>query len=119
MHPAVGYSGGIVTSSDGISWQNRASRTDISFRCIAYGNGKYVAMGTSLPSRPAMIAHLTDGISWTYSELSNSSIFRSVTYGLNMFVAMNDSGVWTSADGAAWTKTSSPPVRPPKLPAIR
>ena len=47
MFVAVGVSGTIFTSTDGISWTKQTSPTAASLDGITYGNGMFVAVGYS------------------------------------------------------------------------
>ena len=57
---AVGGSGTILTSSDGISWTSRTSGISNSFYGVTYANSTFVAVGDS-----GTIITSSDGTSWT------------------------------------------------------
>ena len=42
---AVGTSGTILTSPDGVTWTQRTSGTDDTLRGVTHGNGTFVAVG--------------------------------------------------------------------------
>ena len=74
------------------------------WRAIAYGNGKYVAVGFYGYTTTSM-----DGTNWTTPILaggSRSSLYdmNAVAYGNGIFVAPYSSGVLMSNDGTNWTK---------------
>jgi len=47
---AVGFDGAILTSSDGVSWTSRSSGIIDLLRGIAYGSGRFVAVGEGVGS---------------------------------------------------------------------
>ena len=91
----------IMTSPNGIDWTIRPVTTTLPLNAtsIAYGGGKFVAIGSNyfLTSQ--------DGITWT-NQQSPSGFWRSITYGKGAFVVVGQSGtnrVLTSANGTDWT----------------
>ena len=75
------------------------------WNAIAYGNGKYVAVGNS-----GYITTSTDGVNWTEPVLAvtpKSGIYdiTGFAYGNGIFVGACCIGVLTSRDGITWTKT--------------
>ena len=74
----------------------------------AYGNGKFIALGTR-SGNYITIWYSTDGINWTQGTLNQ--IYRTGgMYGIvphpGGFVAACNSGVFTSTDGITWTWTA-------------
>jgi hypothetical protein len=73
-------------------------------RAVAFGNGTFVAGGTS-----GKMAYSTDGKTWTAisdSTFGTNSI-DAIAYGNNKFVAVGDDGkMATSTDGKTWTAVS-------------
>jgi len=68
-------------------------------RAIAYGGGKFVAVGYGVG------ATSTDGITWTSVSVGRC---WSIAYGNNKFVAVgNDGNMRTSTDGTTWTAVSN------------
>jgi hypothetical protein len=104
---AVGESGKIATSGDGVSWTAVTAANNGGFSTIngvAYGNGTWVAVGNS-----GKIATSGDGASWTAVSDStfDSSIIKGVAYNNGTWVAVGESGkIATSGDGASWTAVS-------------
>jgi hypothetical protein len=82
---AVGYEGIILTSSDGAAWKLTKSGSN-NFYSVAYGNGKYIAVG------PSTIFTSADGLIWSkkYPEINTS--LNSITFGKNQFVAVGYAG---------------------------
>ena len=71
---------------------------------IAYGNGRFVAVGNS-----GKAAYSDDGISWTGVSVGNAffSYINGIAYGNGKFVAVGQSGRTAySTDGITWTEVS-------------
>ena len=69
---------------------------------VAYGNGIFVAAGTS-----GTILTSVDGISWTSRELLPTiPPFSSLTFGNGVFVGVAE-GIFTTPDGVVWTPRDS------------
>jgi hypothetical protein len=103
---AVGASGCVGTSPDGITWtqQTTGGGAGITWRGVAFGAGLWVAVGHAgtLYSSP-------DGITWTSrtSAFGASNIY-SLVYGAGQFVAVGEAGkIATSPDGITWTARTS------------
>lgn len=98
---AVGNSGAIVTSFDGTHWSARNSGVQEDLSSVCYGNGKFVAAGSTVLSS-------TDGVFWTESEFGSSVYLYGITYGNGIFVAVGstDGGkngsIYISSDGISW-----------------
>ena len=104
MFVAVGKSGSIVTSTDGITWTKQTSPVSSTLIAVTYGNGMFVAVGES-----GSIVTSTDGITWTKQTLKDRSILNAVTYGNGMFVAVGENNLSVrSTDGITWTSSSTP-----------
>ena len=71
--------------------------------CLAYGNGRFVALATG-----SSIAHYSsDGITWNSTSLPASSTWASVSYGNGLFVGVSNAiapavGSVYSTDGITW-----------------
>lgn len=77
---------------------------------IAWGNGKFVAVGGMYPNGSSgKIAYSNDGITWNaVNSLIFTSCLEGVIWGNNKFVAVGRSGtIAYSADGIMWTKVES------------
>ena len=109
-----GNNSGNNGNSDTGGWKNVANSTfenssSSVIRAIAYGNGKFVAGGSS-----GKMATSTDGITWTAVTDSTfgTNIIRAIAYGgaagQEKFVAGGRNGKMAySADGVTWTSTES------------
>jgi len=71
---AVGYSGTIITSNNGVRWTSRNSGTDHRLQSIAYGNRTFVAVG-----RNGLIVTSKHGHAWRLRNSGTSSHLWSVT----------------------------------------
>ena len=91
----------IRSSTDGITWTTVRPGTQPALRCIAHGNGIWVAAGADVFSS-------TDAASWTQRGLPATGTIYAAAFGVGRFVMAGDiAGVVTSADGAQWTYQSA------------
>lgn len=100
MFVATTSNGAIYSSDNGIDWVRRFS-TGANTNDIAFGNGRFVAVGNT--------AYYSDnGIDWTRCEITNNPTFAGVTYGNDKFVAigMNTTDVYVSEDGITWVSNT-------------
>ncbi|TGL56264.1 hypothetical protein EHQ58_16655 [Leptospira ognonensis] len=113
MFVAVGGSGIISTSTDGITWTIRTGEdSSFNFSDIAFGNGIFVAVGTTSTQSSHFTS--TDGITWTKS---NRVLLRSISYdstnatfvGVQPTSASNSiyTKVSTSKDGLSWSNVTT------------
>ena len=73
---AVGNSGTLLTSSDGITWTSRTSGTTKSLNGITYANNSFMTVGES-----GTILTSSDGTSWTSgTSLLHQKTLLGVTY---------------------------------------
>ena len=100
---AVGNSGAILTSPDGVSWTVRHPGIGDHLRGVTYGNGTFVVVGNS-----GAILTSPDGVSWTVQGSGTWNVLYAVTYGNGTFVAVGEGGtLLTSPDGVNWTAQDS------------
>jgi hypothetical protein len=110
LYVAVGNSGKLVSSSDGITWTSRTSgfgSNNISK--VNYGNGLFVAVGAN-----GTITTSTDGITWTARTANmGTNYINDVHYANSLWVAVgngggstNTGGITYSSDGITWTRKS-------------
>lgn len=87
----------VATSTDGVNWQ----RTPIDFRGwfsqVAYGNGQFVAVGSS-----GAVLTSPDGQSWSLQQISEDTLIGLV-YGNGEWLATGKS-TYSSKDGRQWTR---------------
>ena len=100
---SVGQTGTILTSSDGISWDNVSSGSTENLRAVAYGNKTLAIAGYS-----GTILTSNDAVTWTTRTSGTSENFYEVTYGNGLYVAVGAAGtILTSSGGYSWTSRSS------------
>jgi len=100
---AAGANGTILRSTDGAAWSLIASGVTHGINEVAYGSGKYIAVGDG------PILSSTDGTAWSPVSTPFSAHFFSVAYVNNLFVAIGEAGaVATSADGTTWSFANLP-----------
>jgi len=127
---AVGEGGIASSTNGGLSWDPSSSTglNQTRFRSVAWGAGKFVAVGTIDVGNPPLalpqgvVYTSTDGVAWT-AQASSALLgdsFISVIWAGNEFLAVGASvahsadgdlvllppPVFTSADGSAWTRYS-------------
>ncbi len=97
---AVGDSGTILTSPDGITWDNMTSGTSNTLYGITYANSTFVAVGES----GTILTSSDNGASWDNRTSGSVNHLQGVTFGNNNFVAVGRSGtILTSSDnGTSW-----------------
>ena len=77
---------------------------------VAYGNQKFVAVGTS----GSIIGASTDGITWNALELPESATWSSIAYGNNYWVIISRNGgapskaLYSKSNGDGWRTTTLP-----------
>ena len=99
LYVAVGSSGKLATSPDGITWtQQTSSFSTSAIYAVAYGSdGYWVAAGQS-----GKLATSTDGINWTQQTVGASpGTIYSVAYG---------NGLWIYGTQGGYTETASDPT---------
>lgn len=100
---AVGMSGTVFSSPDGMSWTSRNSGTTNNLNAVIYSNGQFLAVGST-----SSIVTSTDGIHWTYKALDTAIGLLSVTYNDGQYMAVGKNGaVLYSADGVSWEYRTS------------
>ena len=71
----MGYSGTILTTSDGTTWTGRTSGISEYLGGVTYGNGLFVTVGYS-----ETILTSSDGTSWDNRTSGTSNMLVGVTY---------------------------------------
>jgi len=115
----VGDSGAIFTSPDGQTWSDHSIANAGNFNCAAYGNGLFVAAGTS-------VATSTDGTSWSLFATNPPANIARVVYANRMFVAAGyvasfylTARFLSSQDGKNWqVRYTSPATAFPTYPTV-
>ncbi len=100
---AVGDSGQIFSSADGVTWTKRATGTTWTLWNVLWGKNQFVAVGDS-----GTILTSPDGTTWTArSSWTTPSLYTAV-WGANKYIAygLNYTAA-TSSDGISWTVSTS------------
>ena len=112
LYAAVGYGGRRISSTDGRHWENdqrwsevTADDDNVLFN-IAYGRGKFVAVGGATKVGHIMVTR--DGKGWTEPQTYKSRI-ATINFGHDRFVAMKGSEFLWSPDGERWTNGAKIP----------
>ena len=92
-----------AAAGTGSLWTSRTAASADSWVAVAYGGGRYVAVGTNA------VMTSTDGITWTSGTPATSDEWWGVAYGAGIWVAVSYNGtVMTSTNGTAWTQRFPP-----------
>lgn len=87
---AVGYSGSIAYSTDGVNW-TLISLGNTDWYSVAFGNGKFMAVGTN-----GYVTSSTDGVNFTTPTQPNGDRnYRSVVFGDGKFVILQEGGTYS------------------------
>jgi hypothetical protein len=92
----------IATSSDGITWTQRALPETKDWTDIIYANGKFILVGNNTTT----MLYSSDGINWSTGTLPDSLLWKCVSYGNGTYVVLVTNSALTaySTDGINWTQ---------------
>jgi hypothetical protein len=102
---AVGESGTILTSLDGVSWTERTSNMPGGYYIdgITWSGSQYVAVGGA-----GYTLTSSDGVTWSVANPVTSNALYAVAFSGTTYVAVGNAGtILTSSDGKNWTQQSS------------
>ena len=102
LYVAVGVSGTIITSVDGVSWSRRSSGTAGDIYGVTYGGNQFVAVGAN-----GLVLTSPNGTNWTTRPTGITAGTYTVAFGNGRYVAVGDV-VLTSLDGMSWSSQSVP-----------
>ncbi len=91
------------------NWENHYPLPGKQLFDVAYGAGKYIAVGSA-----SIIRTSTDGVEWTTqpTNLSEYGALSSIIYVNGSFIAVGTGGIIvTSVDGVSWTQQNSGTTR--------
>ena len=105
----VGRNSTILTSPDGLRWKQMPFEGGGDFLSLTYGNGVFVAGGTS----NNLICTSPDGTNWSVQvSTTGTEAIRGLTFGSGRFVgvgiASGEAFIVTSTNGTNWTYPSPP-----------
>ena len=101
---AVGGDGQIFTSSDGITWTERANPKNFALHGVTASNHQFIAVGAADGTDAYMITS-PDGITWTEQANPKNYLLRDVAYHNEMFIAV---GISDGTDAYAVGSTDDP-----------
>jgi len=97
---AVGNSGAVYRSNDGVAWSSVTSGTTNALNSVAYGAGVFTAVGAS----GTVLTSSDGGATWTIGTSGTTNALNSVRFINGQFIAVGASStVLTSPAGATWT----------------
>jgi len=98
-----GCSSDVLRSTDTIHWTCHSSGTLSSLYAIAFGCGRFVAVGNE-----GAVVTSTDGATWMVLNSPTDERLRSIVFAKGLFLAVGYNGtIITSADGVTWTTHKS------------
>jgi len=103
---AVGASGTILTSPDGLAWTSRTSGTTKRLRAAAALGNLFVVVGET-----GTVVTSPDGVAWTARSSGTTETLRGVAASQSRFVAVGGASaalVLTSDDGLVWSAVATP-----------
>lgn len=104
---AVGIDGVIVTSTDGLTWQNETSGINVTLYAVAWTGSRLFAVG-----KTGSVYTSTNGSSWapTTGGTGTSSDLYGVASlnGTVVVVGANNTLLYSTNDGASWQAATSP-----------
>ncbi len=104
----------ITTSSDGITWSVAEASAPNVLESVAFGNNMFVAVGTN--GTNGVVYTSADGSSWIPQTVGLIQDLKGVAFNNGIFTAVGEySGIYTSADGAVWTKRNEITANVPYL----
>jgi hypothetical protein len=104
---AVGLGGAIYSSPDAVTWTLRTPPNAANYTDIAYANGRFVVVGTTVVGVTQPVAYSDDGITWTLPSTPFTATRTGIAYGDGKWVAVGSQAVSISTDnGVTWTSTT-------------
>ncbi|WP_250716501.1 InlB B-repeat-containing protein [Bacteroides fragilis] len=99
---AISVSDYIFVGDNGLIYSKgtRYKVGNVSWRSIAYGNGKYVVAGYDVDQ--GYITTSTDGTTWTTPQKVGDSQWFAIAYGNGQFVIVGRKYISSSTDGSTW-----------------
>jgi hypothetical protein len=104
---AVGNDSTIITSTDGTNWALRNSSVGATFLDVAYGNARFVGVGTASSPTRRVVFVSEDGIAWSMQN-SNYPYAGDLCFGNGLFLQSELSGTnLLTLDGTNWWRQPS------------
>lgn len=93
-----------ASSTDGATWTTSTLASYRAWTDIAYGDGKFVVVGSYPWQNTNIFNYSTNGVTWTQGEFPSSSPWLSIEYGDGKFVVLGVNGAFAySTDAVSWT----------------
>ena len=102
LYVAVGMTGVILTSGDGVSWTKRDSGVNDLLMGVTWGNNQFVVLGHG-----GLFLTSPDGKEWTKHYTPSSYFIFDVTWDGKKFVAVGMGNIYVSHDGVEWEEYNS------------
>ena len=109
---AVGQTGWVGRSIDGLAWTEPNSGSTANLNAVAYGNGYFVAVGNA-PTGGTTLLRSVDGTNWSAASVNpGTTEAAGLAYGNGVFVAVGygvstNALIMTSVDGDVWSLNNS------------
>lgn len=105
---AVGDTGNIQSSVDGLRWMSQQPPTTERLNCVAYLNGRFIAAGKS-----GTILISANGHDWTRAASGTSWALSGIAYGPEGYIVVGENGtILTSTDAMNWAVRTHAPSEP-------
>ncbi len=99
----TGSDGLVLTSSNGSGWSRTLFGVQADFYGAAYGNSRYVVVGSGTGISGTNVLTSTTGVSWTAASIGYGWPLRGVVFANGRFTAVgSDGAVLHSVDGIDW-----------------
>lgn len=88
----------------GSTWSSSSMPSTAAWNSIAYGNSRFVAVGSNSTTATTTSAYSFDGITWNTGNMPAAASWTQVTYGQGLFIAIASalSYAAVSRDGLSW-----------------
>ncbi|MFO1501780.1 MAG: hypothetical protein U1G07_25955 [Verrucomicrobiota bacterium] len=98
----------LVSSFTGDTWNSRLQPFPEVIDGIAYGNGRFVAVGWDSDTYLGALYTSADAVEWTPGQSPTADSFNSAVFASGVFVLAGDRGtIMTSSNGETWTPRPS------------
>jgi hypothetical protein len=105
---ALTSDGKLQSSTDGIEWNSAYLPVESFLRRVAFGHGRFVAVGGSYAAANSVILTSVNGRSWNLAANPSRHVLHGVTYSGDRFIAVGAGGtILTSKSGRRWQKQNS------------
>ena len=98
--------GTVLTSPDAVTWTSRLPERDGILEDVAYGNGRFVAVGGQYDWDSTTVLTFTEGTVWTDGAPVNGFHLLRLVFANGLFIGIggDPAVIVTSPDGITWTE---------------